>query len=184
MSIVAMADAAVLRQQRQTGEAARRPEDPRPVGVPQNILNQLMRYIPTETITLYVAFMALFSPLKAPENGEFCDLSYRGRWIALFVFSGLTLILVPLLALGKARRSGQTFSAPLFETTVAPIAFAAWAFALPDSPLRTLCTYKPEIGAFIVLATTILIGVTADVLGKAPGDVTHASGQRGRTRRA
>jgi hypothetical protein len=173
-----MADAKVQRENPKPAA-----EEVKPAGVPQTILNQLMRYIPTESITLYVAVLALFSPLKAPEGKTVADLSFQDRWIVFAAFVGLTLVLVPLLYMAKNR--GKKFTWPLFEMAVAPIAFAAWALALPDTPLRTISDYKEAVGATLVLGATILIGVVADALGKAPGAETLATGHRrlGRTTR-
>jgi len=173
MSIVSMADAKVQRENPKPPA-----KDVQPAGVPQTILNQLMRYIPTESIVLYVAVLALFSPLKAPEGKTVADLSFQGRWITFIAFISLTLILVPLLYLGKARAAGKTFTTPIFEMAVAPLAFSAWALALPDTPLRTISGYKEAIGAALVLGATLLIGVAADALGKAPGAETVATGER------
>ena len=50
--------------------------------------------------------------------------------------------------------------------SVSAVAFTAWAIALPDTPLNDLCGYKVEVGAFIVLATTAIIGLVADALGR------------------
>jgi hypothetical protein len=181
MSIVSMAEAKVQRDNPRPAVGtvkADPPEDPQPVGVPQSVLNQLMRYIPTESITLYIAILALFNPLKAPTGKTIADLSFQGRWINYAVFCALTLVLVPLLTLSKTRGAGKPFKWPLFEMAVAPIAFTAWAFALPDTPLRTISGYKEAIGATLVLTATVLIGVVADSIGKAPGAETVAIGTR------
>jgi hypothetical protein len=179
VSIVSMADAKVQRENPKPDA-----KDVQPAGVPQTILNQLMRYIPTESIVLYVAVLALFTPLQAPEGKTVADLSFQGRWINFLAFVGLTVLLVPLLYAGKARAAGKTFRLPRFEMAVAPIAFAAWALALPDTPLRTIAGYKEAIGAALVLGATLLIGVAADALGKAPGAETVATGHRRLGRRA
>lgn len=179
MSIVSMAEAKVQRDNPKPNAGHIKVQN-EPAGVPQSTLNQLMRYIPTESITLYVAVLALFSPLKAPTGKTVADLSFQGRWINFAGFCALTIVLVPLLTLTKSRGAGKAFKWPLFEMAVAPIAFAAWAFALPDTPLRTINGYKEAIGAALVLGATVLIGVVADAAGKAPGAETIAAGQRGR----
>lgn len=175
MSIVSMAEAKVQRDNPRPDRGSVKVDD-KPAGVPQNVLNQLMRYIPTESITLYVAVLALFSPLKAPQNKKVADLSFQGRWINFATFCALTLVLVPLLCLAKNRAAKKPWKWPVFEMLVAPIAFAAWALSLPDTPLRTISGYKEAIGAAMVLGATVLIGVVADAAGKGPGAETVATG--------
>jgi hypothetical protein len=54
----------------------------------------------------------------------------------------------------------------------APLAFVAWGLALPDTPLSNFSGYRVEIGAFIVLATTVTIAVVAWIFGQAPDYTT------------
>jgi hypothetical protein len=70
--------------------------------------------------------------------------------------------------LAKVRKTKEPFRWPIWELVVSPIAFVAWAVALPDTPLQAICGYKTEIGAFIVLATTVAIALAADAFGKQP----------------
>jgi len=73
-----------------------------------------------------------------------------------------------LLAVGKVRGTREPFRWPKFEMFASGVAFAAWALALPQTPLLSICSYKSDVGAFIVTAVTVSIGVLAFALGKQP----------------
>lgn len=51
---------------------------------------------------------------------------------------------------------------------VAPLAFAAWAAALPDSPFADICGYKAAYGGFAVLVASVGIAFVAWMVGKTP----------------
>jgi len=86
----------------------------------------------------------------------------------MWVFLGVTALLVLGLSYGKARRSGKQFNWPLFELLVAPLAFAGWAMALPDTPLLDFKGYNTAIGGFILLALTVGTAVLAYIFNKSP----------------
>jgi len=159
MSIAAMVDAKLVREHTQTTAT--------PAGVPTNIVNQLTRWIPTETITLYVALLAVFGPLNATAD-NLCKLSFTSRWVAVAAFAVVSTLLALGLTYGKARALNKRFTWPWFEMATSPVAFAAWALALPDTPLQSICGYNSAIGAFIVLVTTVSLAVLASILGKSP----------------
>jgi hypothetical protein len=133
------------------------------------LLGQLVRWIPTETITLYVAFLGLLNAPTAPEGRSVCEAGFTGRWIAVAVFVLLSVLLTMLVHLAKVRRTGEPFRWLLWEMSVGAIAFFVWAASLPDTPLQLICRYKEEIGAFSVLVTSALIAALADALGRNVG---------------
>jgi hypothetical protein len=132
------------------------------------MINQLTRFIPTETIVLYVAYLAALGALIVPPGQDSCQASFTGRWTGVIAFAAASALLALGLTYGKGLRAGQPFKWPIFEMIVAPIAFCAWAFSLPDTPFMDICSYSTAWGAFIVLATTVSIAVVAWVLNKAP----------------
>lgn len=137
---------------------------PQAPAVPATAIGQLVRWIPTESITLYVAFLGVLNPISGAARA--CDAGYAGRWLALSVFLVLTVVFVVLVHVAKVRRTAEPFRWPLFEMNVSAVAFTAWAIALPDTPLNDFCGYKIEVGGFIVLASTAVIGLVADALGR------------------
>jgi hypothetical protein len=140
-----------------------------PEGVPTNILNQLTRWIPTETIAIYVALLALLAPVTQGSD-------YTSRWILFGIVVGANPIIVISIALAKSKISSEShglprwpgFHPPLFAIVVSMVAFAAWAFALPDTPLGNLSGYDTKWGVGIITVATIGITLLANALHKSP----------------
>jgi hypothetical protein len=141
---------------------------PQPVGVSQPVVQQLVRWIPTESITLYVAIIALLTYPKAPPGEKLCAQSFTAQWWWTGIFAAFSVFAVFAIFLAKVRTSNQPFRWPFFEMAVAPVAFCAWAAGLPATPLGSVCGYKTEYGAVIILFVAIFIGLVAGMLGKNP----------------
>jgi hypothetical protein len=170
MSLVGMADNKVVVEQRKSKQVAldaklHRPDD-QPQGVPANVINQLTVFIPTEIITLWVALIALLNYPKAPLHQSLCQADFSGWWVATAIFAALASLITLGLTYRKFKDAGHGFKWPLFEMVAAPTAFMAWAVALPKSPLASACWYKIDVGAFIVLATTVAITTAGYIFGK------------------
>ena len=93
--------------------------------------------------------------------------SYESRWILLGIVVAANPLVVLLLAMAKSQ-PGDDFSFPVFEMLIAPIAFAAWAFALPDTPLSSIAHYDLKWNAAILSVTTTGIVLLANALHKSP----------------
>jgi hypothetical protein len=158
MSIASMVDTKLTLQQAQD---PRKASPKQPVGVPTNIVNQITRWIPTETITVYVALLALVAPL-APHSP-----SFTSRWVLFGLMTAANPIVVVLLIMAK-KESGDKFKPPVFEMIIASIAFAAWAFALPDTPLSSISGYGITWNAAILTVTTTAITLVANALHRSP----------------
>jgi hypothetical protein len=66
------------------------PEDMvKATGAPDGVLARLVRWIPTETVTLYVAFIALYDPLIPAEGSMELHTAtgFTGRWLAFGAFA-------------------------------------------------------------------------------------------------
>jgi hypothetical protein len=161
-----MVDAKLVRQPLAANGGA--PAPPAPVGVPSTIVDQLTTFIPTETITLYVAYLAALGAISIPSGQHIWNVDFTSRWIGVAGFALVSSLLAIGLTYGKARQSQRVFTWPIFELITAPVAFAAWAVALPDTPLSAFKGYRVEIGAFIVLSVTVALAVIAWIFGKAP----------------
>ena len=183
MSITAMCDAKLMNEQPAQRSAnsfekaiglqtlVQRPQSsrtstPLPPKIPPTVLGQLVRWIPTESLTLYVAFLGVLDPVPTRADGRVSDANFTGRWVTLGMFLALTVVIVLLVHIAKVRRTREPFRWPVFEMVVSSVAFTAWAVALTDTPLRDFSGYKIEIGGFIVLATTAMIGLVADALDR------------------
>src|ERR1700744_4735562 len=157
MSVATMVDTRIARQQAENVKSA---SPDKPVGAPTDLVNQITRWIPTETITIYVALLALLAPVAkhAP--------SYQSRWVLLGIVTASNPVVVFLLT--KAKSQTRKISMPWFEMMVAPVAFAAWAFALPDRPLSSITGYQLKWNAAIITVTTTAIVLVANALHNSP----------------
>jgi uncharacterized membrane protein len=158
MSLVSMVDTNLARQQAQD---PRKVSPAEPVGVSTNLINQITRWIPTETITVYVALLALVAPLTAHSP------SFTSRWVLFWLVTAANPLVVVLLAMAKTK-TGDSFKLPAFEMIIAPIAFAAWAFALPDTPLSSISGYGIRWNTAILTVTTVAVTLVANALHKSP----------------
>lgn len=187
MSISSMVDAKLVRESDQTTQRGhnglestlgltalveREPtpagEGPKPVGVPSNIVDQLVRWIPTETITLYVAYIAVAALPTAPKGKKLHDADFFWQWVGVGAGAVVTVLFVVLLAVGKIRTTNEPYRWPKFEMVAAAVAFVAFALALPDTPLHDFKGYKTEVGALIVTGVTVFTAVVAYAFGKQP----------------
>jgi hypothetical protein len=171
MSAASMVDAKLAREAAAPAAPAAPPggaPPPAPVGVDTNVVNQLTRWIPTETITLYVAWLAILGPLAVTGTQKLCDLSYVSRVWSTVAFAVVSAVIVLGLTKVKAAQNNKAFTWPIFEMIISPIAFTAWALALPETPLQAFCGYNTAIGAFIVIATTIAVSVVASAFNFSP----------------
>jgi len=132
-------------------------------------LSQLIKYVPTETITLYLAVQAALGPIAAPKGKPISDADFRARWIWLAILAVAT----GLLAIGLSYRSQRQLSSigafkwPIIETVASIAAFVVWALALPTTPLLSLHGYNADAwNPIILLAGTTVIATVAYVLGK------------------
>jgi hypothetical protein len=186
MSIVSMVDNKVVQEKRKADAAAAAaaaaaapaggapaapapaaPDPGTPVGVPSNVVNQLVAYIPTEVITVWVALIAVLNDPKPPANKPLCQANWGTQWKLAAAAAALAVLLTVGFAYRKfADTPGVSFKLPLFAMLAAPVAFLAWAIALPAGPLRSACWYTDQAGAFIVTITTVGIASVAYIFGQ------------------
>jgi hypothetical protein len=134
-------------------------------------LKVIITYIPTEVLTLYVAVLAA---IQDPNRK-----SPRSLWLAFYCFLIATPIIVWLVYAAKVRAASKPLPLlprawPLWEMFAATVAYAAWAFALPDSPFKYSFTnwnslalndwYSPALAGVIVLVISTLLGLLAPVV--------------------
>jgi hypothetical protein len=97
-----------------------------------NALSMLVKYIPTESITLYVA--------AASASGALKNFSPKLTEESIYWFFGaLTPVLFALIFIGKLRASGlwpltSLKDWPWWKTFAATVAFLVWALAVPGPP--------------------------------------------------
>lgn len=121
-----------------------------------NALEMLVKYIPTESVTLYLATL-----------GALAELHKVVRWIdpvTVYWFFGLFLtpVLFFVLLFVVRRSSGekplpQLAQWPVWKPFAATIAFLAWALAIPNAPYTGTGGMSPVIaGLLAVVVSTIL----------------------------
>ena len=117
-----------------------------------NALSMLVKYIPTESITLYVAAIAAAPALA----------TLRISTIAIYWFFGiLTPILTLAIYFGKRRAAKlkpipKPAEWPWWETIAGTIAFLVWALAVPNNPYIEGQTQGAIAGFFAIFISTIL----------------------------
>jgi len=154
MSLVTMVETRVALEQAR---------DPQPISLTgqvdsvTNLISQITRWIPTETVSVYVVLLALLAPV----NGS--SPSFTSRWVLFAVMTAANPVVVILLTMARTDK-GDVFKLPVFEMIIASVAFAAWAFALPDTPLTSIPGYSIKWNPAILTGTTILIALLANAL--------------------
>jgi hypothetical protein len=126
-----------------------------PVAATQQQLEKLTRYIPTEAIALYVAVL----PFLVPKDVALVDQDFTSRWCLAIGVCGAAV----LFAVGVYRRDvfsrGEDFRWPLRKTIIVGLAYWAWVFAIPASPLNAFDWYSPSLGAIVGIVTSAVIAL-------------------------
>jgi uncharacterized membrane protein len=154
MSLATMVDTKVALEQAQDRNST---NPPKPADIATTLINQVTRWIPTETITVYVVLLALLAPEASNSP------SFTSRWVLFAVMTAMNPVVVVLLSMARTE-TGDAFKFPVFEMIIASVAFAAWAFALPDTPLSSISGYNIKWNTAILTATTISIALLANAL--------------------
>jgi len=170
MSINAMANAAVARRPdypplgRTPESAPERAEAAMGSQTSENrvstALTTLTTYVPTETLTLYVALVAALQPAANT------DPTTTGRWIAFWFFLFFTPLAVWVTFATKLTSDKKDLPLrprfwPKWEMFAGTLAYIAWAFGLPDSPFADFAWYSSSVAGFAVLITSTILGMVA-----------------------
>jgi hypothetical protein len=140
-------------------------------------LKTLTTYLPTETLTLYVALIAALQP-QGSAAGTANSTSNTGHWIAFWIFFVFTPLAVWItfatrLANDKKQLPLNPRYWPRWEMTAGTLAYVAWAVGLPDSPFAQFPWYSPAVAGFVVLVTSTLLGMLAGLFQR-PIEATKA----------
>ena len=127
-------------------------------------IRTLTTYIPTETLTLYVAVLAaLQPPTKAAVESP--------SWTIFWWFLIATPLVIWLVYITKAKTAGKPIpwaplKWPLWEMAAGTIAYVAWAFTLPKTPFASLAWYSTGLAGVIVLITSTVLGLLAPLFAR------------------
>lgn len=134
--------------------------------------SRLIGYIPADAVALYVMGVGVLGGqiVKDPETtlAALDPVHLQHLWILFWV----VLVLAPLLAaVGTLRQASVWWlRVQMFQVVTAPIAFAAWAFAV-GGPFVPLSIWSPPVGSFVLLLASVLITAADklfDFLSKPP----------------
>jgi hypothetical protein len=156
-----------VKQGKQAAAAAK--ADQESASTPPSPLSQLVKYIPTETIALYISVQGALGDVALPQSGKISDADFSSRWAWLWAMLAATVALTIGLSYRSQKNSNSynTFQFPFFESMAAGLAFVLWAFALPGTPLRDYEGYDYSAwNGVLILGGTIIISTTAFILGK------------------
>jgi hypothetical protein len=160
-------DAEALKKGREAGESTSGSAP----SVQAGPLAVLVKYIPTETMTLYIAVAAAFGEITVPQGKQIHDADFQSRWIAVAVLLVITLAIALALSY-RAQKDVHTqgdfkFRTPWFDVSAAGVAFLVWALSLPTTPLRDFEGYEYEQwNPVVILGGTLLIAIGAFAFGK------------------
>jgi hypothetical protein len=131
-----------------------------------SVRNVLFKYIPTESITLYVAAASASPALLTMFPGLTPTVSY-------WSFGILTPILVLLIYFGKCRASNLVIPFllvskwPLWKMFAATIAFLVWALAVPGNPyIRGQAA--GVVAGFLAIFISTLLSILEPIFERAP----------------
>jgi hypothetical protein len=144
--------------------AAAKGDKPATQGGGTSTLAAIAAYIPTEVLTVYVAVVAAINPAVTGAGST-------PVWVSFVLFLVLTPVVVWLVYAGKVRKAGKRLPVaprrwPRWEMFAATVAYAAWAFALPETPFSTFAWYSTAIAAVVVLVATTALGLVAPVVAQ------------------
>lgn len=123
-----------------------------------SMIEALVEYIPTETVTLYLAALAA-------QNGLATIFEWLTPVALYFGFAIATPVLFFLILFGDRRQLGQPVLPklsewPLWRPIAATIAFLIWALAIPGHPwtVNPAAQTVAALGALVVSALLRLVG--------------------------
>jgi hypothetical protein len=132
-------------------------------------LKSIATYIPTEVIVLFLAALAAVRADRATEGTVRGAIASQSELITFWIFLVLTPVFVWLVYAGKVKTGGATIPYlptewPAWEMFAATVAFAAWAYAVPDSPFTRFEWYSVALGSFAVLVASTALGLLAPLI--------------------
>ncbi len=120
-------------------------------------------YVPTETLTLYVALLAVLQPIDSTSASP-----TTGLWVAFWIFLAFTPTAIWITYATKVKSDSKKIPWkpsywPLWEMIAGTVAYIAWAFSLPDSVFSVYSWYSTPIAGFVILVTSTILGMLAGI---------------------
>jgi hypothetical protein len=135
-------------------------QQPMEGGQGSTALDNLIKYIPTEAVTLYLATVSFIASLEAKLKQAITPLVF---WL----FVALTPLLFLLIYIGKRRSAGlkalpDVKDFPWWKLIASIIAFSVWALAVPGGPYLS-GTMAGALAAFLALFVSTFLSVLEPV---------------------
>ena len=128
-----------------------------------NALSMLIKFIPTEVITLYIATLAVLPLLQA-------QWSFISRYNVYVLYIVLAPVLLVAIYMGKRKTAGGLSLLPttlkewpIWKMIASAIAFSVWALAVPENGLLE-GDLGGAIGAFLAVFISTLLSIADPLL--------------------
>lgn len=112
---------------------------------PDDYVAQLIKFIPSEIVSFYVAIFAAAGAVTGITSGTYWIMFVMGL-VATFVFT---------LANNKKELMANQIPGVFSKTIISTIAFFVWAFTL-GAPFTSLSWYHPFYGTMLLMFYTLL----------------------------
>lgn len=149
-----------------TEAAGRMPPPKEPSSSATNALEALVKYVPTESVTLYVAAASAGEALAA-------TFPFFTPVFSYWFFAGLTPILFLLIFAGKRRAQALPPFPPLrrwpwWKLVASFVAFLSWGLAVPNHPYATGSALRGAAFAFGAVFVSTLLSILEGVIEPKP----------------
>lgn len=131
---------------------------------PQDLLNTIGKYIPSDVTTAYVAVVGSMALVEPP-------VAIGDKRLIAFGVAIVAAFATWVIAIGKARETDENIN-PIkvlfgswFEILAAPVAFIVWSAAFPNGWYDWGTTFD-FLPALMVTGTSIVIGGLAVILNR------------------
>lgn len=137
--------------------------------VPQGFSNQLVRWIPTEALSVYAAIAALVGA-KLTMHESLAIYGVAAVIGLLYLWAAAVLKVAAAHGIPENKSKWGLFFkyVPRFELVMGTIAFTLWISALPDSWPTHLSWWHEWLGAVGVILAAAVIPLIARISGKTP----------------
>jgi len=132
-------------------------------------LDALIKYIPTESVALYLAAAALMPSLADAYKVPVIDFVKGGLYWGFAI--GITPLLFILILLAKRREAGlstipSNTEFPWWEFVAATIAFGVWAMLIPNGPFHSAAL--GIVGPVLALAVSMFLNLLEKIFARSP----------------
>jgi hypothetical protein len=143
-------------------EAAKAPAAKESSTATTNALEALVKYVPTESVTLYVAAASAGEALAA-------TMSFFTPLFSYWFFAGLTPVLFLLIFAGKRRAQDLPPFPPLaqwpwWKLAASFVAFLSWGLAIPNHPYAVGSPLRGAAFAFAAVFVSTFLSILEGVI--------------------